>query len=310
MNVQYKLNYLFRVIVYTRIVVHKAMNSLEILRYHLIDDEFIKIFQPIIISQAFLGSARIRVKNKYISGTTSLQKLYSIFLVLATILYKLFVDLRTSNINNEHQTASTLDCLAIGQLISIYADLSIRVLSDSFLYGDCNANMYVVLQQIDRSLKLNIINGKYKNMYKNNLIGVILILSVYILILIWYFNWYGWDTILFIVFASEEIELLSFLSIIRFLYLRLSYINNFMDKKIKVKWQKYIREDEQIFSNDDVLKGFHNLAMAYYLTQKLYAIYVSYTILFNKINKYKSFCIHNFLIFRCYYYVFTYLSVI
>lgn len=255
------------------------MNILENLRYHLIDDEFFKIFQHIIKVQTIMGNARISVNNKYISTTTILQKIYSMSLLFVTLLvydYKLCF-----GVYFQYKTpSSTLDFLILGQHIVISINFIIRSISNSFMYSYKNVKLYVTMQKLDRNMKINILDGKYEEMYKKNLASIILVLSIYSLSLIWYCDLFGWVALVFIVFVIEEIELLSFLSIVRFLHFRLKYVNDLIDIKTKVKWQKYIRENRENCSYYDIWNGFHNLAVAYYLLQKLYGIFVSKTFLF------------------------------
>lgn len=250
------------------------MNDLEKFGYHLIDNEFIKIFQPIIITQTVLGSARIRVKYKYISGKTTLQKLYSVVLLLVSLLVYNFSVLFDFEFRYQ-AFSSTLDFIVLIQYLYISLDLSIRIITNTFMYNIQNAELFVLLQNVDRYMKINYLDGKYKNMYNNNLIRVILVLVIYIITSIWYYRWLDWGALFLIVFATEELELLSFSSIVDFLHLRLKHVNDLIDKYNKVKWHTFIRDDLEKCSYRDLLKGFHNIAVIYYLVQKLYSIFVS-----------------------------------
>lgn len=255
------------------------MDSLENSQNNYIEDEFLKIFQPILIVQSFLGFVRISVTNGIISGTTILQRLYLLGILCIgnySAYYTILLDSPFGDKTNELSLHYLSLCFYFITLLKYFISSIIHC----FTYRNSNVQLYLTLQNIDRSLNLNSNSGQYNYIYRRNLSLISLLLFSYCVWAIWYCicfinDSHVWILLTFMLFASHDVELINFISIIHFLYTRMEYIDNKITNRGNVKWRNLIRNIEDENSNRDLLQGVINITKSHCLVRKIYSLHVS-----------------------------------
>lgn len=253
--------------------------NLEQFRRCLIEDDFFEIFKPLYLLQLVLGCTRIYVKDKFVSGTTVWQKIYALVVMSAVFYSQVSVILSNKILSTiEHiPKFYYLHLIDYGNRSFLYI---IIVLKNSFFDGQINSEIYVVLQNIDRSLKINgaHVNSSYKYLFWRNIIRMLFMTMLYILACSTLLMMVNFDNFIltFIALISmiiEDFEMLGYGNILTLLHLRVGYMNKIMedmlDKEINNK--KIIKSKVLI----EFVNAFEGVALAYTNLQYLYKYYVS-----------------------------------
>lgn len=253
------------------------MINLEKLSNDLIANEFFKMFKPMYLVMSFLGSTRFQLKDMFISGTSLVQKLYTIIITSITAYAIYQVIYLNSLILNLSVVMLTIQCVFT---YIMYPSIIIKN-----VFFDCteNALIYVTLQNIDKILKLNKNTNNYKTMFVQNCILMSFFISFQLASFIsccWVFSLPGLNILYSFIFYSSmlvlDCEQVTFACIIKLLQLRLQYVNKLLLKQDQSCWQitEYV-QDMHHQHWEFILKSFKSIMVVYYLLQKLYGLYVS-----------------------------------
>ncbi|XP_059045691.1 uncharacterized protein LOC131841392 [Achroia grisella] len=137
----------------------KIINT-ENLFQDIIDEDFIKIFQPINTVQSFLGFNRVDIKLRFVTSKTKFWKFYSILLLLINLLC--FYDIV---LNYEFNFTAFSSSIFFKLGITFHQILTIVIMwRNNFLNNNINSQLYVKLQNVDRVLNMhnqNSLNRKF-----------------------------------------------------------------------------------------------------------------------------------------------------
>lgn len=261
------------------------MSSLEKLTHDLIDDDFFMTFKPVYVTKCILGSTRFHIKDKFISATTVKQRmLTTVMVTLSTWAAYFTFNSKSFEVFLIDKSSLYLMDLGILQFFLTCALYLAIIIPNAFLHRDQNVMLFILLQNIDRYLKLNKCSGSYKKQFTKVFVMIVGIILFYLSWYIWYVLFYKKDEFLFIglgfiAFIVIEVEMIAFGSILQFLILRLKYVNKLLKEKSEIKWRNLIKNSTNDNSQKEIdlnyFKAFEYIIIAYELLQKLYGLYVS-----------------------------------
>lgn len=248
------------------------MSNLEFLSYDMVDDEFFKMFKPQYWVMSVLGSVRFKYKDKFVSSTSPLQKLYSLLMTLLVIysLYYISFQLFTSNL--DYFLHGNINKVQFINLTLMYV---IIMVGNKCIYAKRNAELIVTLQHVDRILNKS--NENYMLLYRRNMI---LCTAVVIFYIIWYVMFcfgllhnmyqYAMAAAGLTGFLVEDFEIFHFSSLLIFLRMKIDQINEVMKNKTSKKLEAV--EDDDVWSR--LVESYKELARAFNLLQQIYGPYV------------------------------------
>lgn len=246
-----------------------------------IENEFFKMFEPILLWQSVLGYVRIQYRNNNIYKKSLPQKLYS-FVMLCLSSYALYIAMFVISPVTLMPHRPIFYYMGLLNYCLIVMKNVILTIDASVTTCGSNVKLYKIIQNIDRSLNLNRNEGQYRRIYKRNLTIIIIAICYYLLNILWYYSWiipefkYVWTAIAFTSIASEELEFINLANLIHHIDMRLNYVNRLIKERANVKFKDLIRNTEKGNTNDsDIIKGFEYVTIAYQLIQKLYGVFVS-----------------------------------
>lgn len=255
------------------------MTALEILSYDIIEDSFYNVFKPVYIVQSVLGTVRFKFKDKFISGTTIFQRVYSTIAMCVSVYCLTYISICVfPNISvNEKILRYIQVCIINFSYISL-------VLNNSFLNRNINKEIYVKLQKIDRLLKIREEDKCYKFLRNYNYVGCAVLFAFYfawIFVFAYTFLDKIQDMIMtfvaFYAFSVEDLEVVNFIFVIKYLELRAKYINTVLEETITIRFCKDIHRYRSNNKDDTcrLFYAYHEIAETYHLMQHLYRPFVS-----------------------------------
>lgn len=257
------------------------MASLEMMSFNLIDDIFFRMFHPLYLIQTVLGSVRFQYKNKFISEKSILQKVYAAFVCFVgtiSLCYIVFVVEANFLKDVKMIIFKVLSLLNFSYITLSYITIIINI---NFFNGHSNAELYVILQNIDRNLRIDF--HAYEYIYERNKFIVIFVILFYAIWFIWNFVVHINmrivipSIIFYTAYSAYDYESISFTNILKLLTSRIQHINKTLlscnnTKLIRIS---YLNQDTRINICKDILKAMRDVSIAYQLLQKNYGTYVS-----------------------------------
>lgn len=247
----------------------------EELNKSILDDDFIKIFKPLIYVQTILGSVRVNIRHKFVSPPLWSQTVYSVLLLTFSLYSHYYMTycyfLEDMNIRTE--ILNTLQA-CIGVLLGILV-----MIVNNFVNRDSNTELFLMLQEIDRELK---VIGKGRHNRKINVFVIlgttIIIINHLSLVVVWVpFMHSILPTMLLPVsalsFFIEDFETLLFITVLLYMNERVIYIKKLIDFNTAIRWQQ-LRLETQVYQR--IWQAFNGIVKAIRLTEKLFGIFVSY----------------------------------
>lgn len=148
-----------------------SLKRIDTLSADILDEDFIKVFQPMHLMQRLLGFHRVKIEYRFVTETSIYYKFYSCAVWFLNIL---------CFINKYTYCYQTLPSQSVEDQLKFALILNgifntIIAWQNNFSYGNLNGQLYVKLQKIDRDLKLN--NSKHLN---NKLAFLSLILTIFV----------------------------------------------------------------------------------------------------------------------------------
>ncbi|XP_061706735.1 uncharacterized protein LOC133517435 [Cydia pomonella] len=137
----------------------------EYLSYDILDEKFIRLFQPYRVVQKILGSCRVDIKYRFVTPPTLLQKLYTITCITMTIISTNNVQQIYSTIFYSEHEMTSLWTSGICGLLGVF---SLSILHARFFNNERNVQLYIKMQEIDRIMKLGKNEQIYHQHYKYN----------------------------------------------------------------------------------------------------------------------------------------------
>jgi hypothetical protein len=206
------------------------MRNTEYLSKDILDDNFVKIFYPYHFLQKIVGCSRVDSRDRFISAPSLYQKLHSLIIiciifVLQFKLFKFTYDWYGPNFPDLHYLCYAI---TIVQFISFVFNL----IHIRFFNGSTNTKLYIKMQLIERSLKLDKDAELSSIQYKTNLATVIYLGSLTVIFVLLAFRVStNMSVIAFIQFYSESpftLELAQCCSVMLHFSYRIKVINGIM----------------------------------------------------------------------------------
>ncbi|KAJ0179456.1 hypothetical protein K1T71_005168 [Dendrolimus kikuchii] len=157
----------------------KATRIQEYLSEDIIDPTFITSFSYLLRVQMVLGSCRVHVKDRFVTPPTKWQKLYTILLILITILldYTTISCYFSQYFFHSHLYFMGLLSMGLDFAFSVTSTIHIR-----FLNGEANVKLYIRLQHTDRLMKLEKCSLLNQMLFGLNVLSGVVLKIVYALL--------------------------------------------------------------------------------------------------------------------------------
>ncbi|XP_004927812.3 uncharacterized protein LOC100174820 [Bombyx mori] len=158
-----------------------TMKSPEYLSKDILDEDFVRVFRFPFLVQMALGSCRVHLKARFITIPTLGQKLYTVMsIIICSLLYfnitKLYLPLYY-----QHSIVYYLFLAVTGlDQLSFFANL-IHV---RFLNGETNTAFCIMMQRIDRNMKIDHNNILNKTVIRANIFTITFIILIYVVLVI------------------------------------------------------------------------------------------------------------------------------
>lgn len=261
------------------------MAGLEHLNSDIVEDEFIRIFKPIHLTQEILCSIRVKIKHKFISVCSIKQILLTLITLVYTLISVFFLVEYSEIFNNKDISQHIVTCIQSSTTMIMYIML---MLSNKFMNTKQNSKMYVTMQKIDRILKMNNIEKLYKYQFMLNSLMIIISFSYIFIYLSISTTVYKTKVLISIILSTipgvvDELECLNFFSVLYFLVVRVKVVCKSMnvvnsDKCVgKSNWFHFVEEHDVCVKVDGrkLTKATEEIVKAYTMLRKNYSFYVS-----------------------------------
>ncbi|XP_045521186.1 uncharacterized protein LOC123712226 [Pieris brassicae] len=144
------------------------MAKSEFLSEDILDEEYMKAFEPFHHLQMALGSCRLNIRDRFVSSPTTAQKIFSICCVTITLVLYIY-SIRSYFIRYYEFTG--IYVTSIISIVLYYLTFFFNIIHIRFINCSSNPRFYIKLQEIDRLMNLNK-NEKFNNvLYWNNVIS-------------------------------------------------------------------------------------------------------------------------------------------
>nr|WCC57804.1 gustatory receptor 42 [Papilio glaucus] len=206
--------------------------SVDKLSMDILDDNFVKIFQPIHIVQYLLGTLQVKIQYGF---TTSPSYGYDVFSVFVWIIHIVSLFIFTVYCESSNDSMLTDFYLKLGHILNglIIAMVTIR----NFCKSTSGSHLYVKLQKIDRDLNMKTSRKRNKH---TSILSTVFATAVVVFIAIWsiVLNLYVIKDSCPVAFIIQLSILGNYMDIILiffqmyFVVIRLEYMNSILKEKI------------------------------------------------------------------------------
>ncbi|PZC79864.1 hypothetical protein B5X24_HaOG215732 [Helicoverpa armigera] len=236
---------------------------------NILDDDFIKLYKPLIYIQTMLGSARVRIRHKRILMPMKIQTGYSIVFVAANVAAVIIAE----------SSRSHDDKMLVMILVQIYQGLFVNICIIFFnntLNRGCMMELLLTLQSIDRELKV-IGKSRHTNKIYTFMITctttILIMMAMHAAQIIVYLDP---SKILYFIFSffiyfNMDFEFIFFVTVMIHLHNRICYINELIAFGCEVHWQQKHMETE-VYQR--IWKAIVGAGRALRLIEKIFRVYV------------------------------------
>lgn len=210
-----------------------TMISSEFLSKDILNENFIRIFNPLFRFQWLLGSCRVDARDRFVTPPTIYQKMYTILIIAFTIVLVILALKTTREYDDKHMVLYYLSLLTI---IINEAFYILNVIHIRFFNNDSNRRLYIKMQELDRVM--NIENNKVLNAMLHSAHWVTITILFVIFSIIFTFVQYlgpflfmGAGVVVHILTLALEISFCS--NIILYFLIRIRFINSIIANHIK-----------------------------------------------------------------------------
>lgn len=268
--------------------------NFETFNNDIVEEDFFKIFKPMYIILCMTGAAKINYRYKFVCETSILQRLYANFLIALTAT-TFTTSLRKAVIYNidpiNWRPMDGFSYLNIIQLFSTNFTYILLILNNTYCNREKNIQIYIVLQNIDRVLKIKEKSKHYKELFNYNRKICLLLLFFYFL---WFllaykgftitvkasFNFFTfYHTIVIIIFFMslivEDFEMVMFVSFLRFIQFRIKFVNDALVEILKSDDNFISMKSLELKDYWNIYTAYRGIARAFNLTHNISRFYVS-----------------------------------
>ncbi|CAK1578538.1 unnamed protein product [Parnassius mnemosyne] len=207
-------------------------NNLDELSAHILDKDFVKIFQPVHLIQYVLGSLYVKIQYGFATKSSSRYNVFSFFVWIIHILsLTIFVT----------YCEATSDSMLTDFYLKLYHILNgsiiVIITIKNFCKGNLNSELYVKLQKIDRDINMKDARKSNKRMFIFSTI-VVVISVVFTIIWAIVLNKYIMEGFCPVAFMVQLPVLSNYMDIILiaykmyFMVIRFEYINSMLKEKL------------------------------------------------------------------------------
>ncbi|XP_061705988.1 uncharacterized protein LOC133516939 [Cydia pomonella] len=227
---------------------------MEKLSSDMLEDDFIKIFEPIHGVQSLAGLHRVKIEHKYVTAPSLYYQIYSSVVwalnIIAAVYFVLNCEIKLEGISNVY-------ALQICEFVIVMIN-AVIAFRNNFCDGTLNSQIYVKLQKLDRVVKMHAAVNSNRKMY---LLSALLAVVVPVCwcIVICMLNSICMLSVCPALFVVQFSTVASYTenvlaaTILLFLAKRLNYVNDTLeneakrlrDSNISVAATQYYREKEQ-----------------------------------------------------------------
>ena len=246
------------------------MNNIEVPNQNIVDDDFIKLYKPLIYIQTILSSVKVKIRNKFISPPLRIQNLYSVAFIIVNLVLTYL-----GHFNDDLE--SEIGVLILFQAYEgLILNVFIIILNNTF-YRNSMVELLLTLQTVDRELKVigkERHNRKIKIFMTQSIIVTILIFVLYMLQMYPFFKLFkGWlFAFNLTMYSVEDAEMILFMIIITVVHHRICHINTLIDFSSEMRWQR-AHFKTQLY--ESIWQAFLGIAGALRLVKKIFRIFVS-----------------------------------
>ncbi|XP_063636081.1 uncharacterized protein LOC134806684 [Cydia splendana] len=237
---------------------------MEKLSSDILEDEFIKIFEPIHGVQYLAGFHRVKIEHKYVTAPSIYYQIYSSVVwalnIIAVVYFELYCEIKLEGISKVYT-------LQICEFIFVMSN-AVIAFRNNFCDGTLNSQIYVKLQKIDRVVKMPAAVNCNRKMYLLSALLAVVI-PVCWCICVYALNITSMRSVcpalFFVQFSTmpSYMENILAATILLFLAKRLNYVNVTLEKEAKrlrhanisLAASQYYREREQ--DQDQLVLAIH-----------------------------------------------------
>lgn len=249
-----------------------SVKRVDALSADILDEDFIKVFQPLHFTQTLLGFQRVKIDYKFVTATSVYYKFYSSAVYVINVLCLIFKLTHCQNMLRSEVIESQLENVLIlnGFFNTIIA------WKNNFYDDNLNSQIYVKLQRIDRELKLRNskrLNGRHAilsfTLTSTNIIGCVGWITTIYVIMARRFCIALIVTMFFAVSNCNEMALVFHMII--FLIIRISYVNNVLKKHLSSRpahitkspfWTGKVAKKSSVNGLQELVYGVHGIIEA------------------------------------------------
>ncbi|XP_045487786.1 uncharacterized protein LOC110993867 [Pieris rapae] len=198
----------------------------EYLSKDILDEEYMKSFEPFHHLQMALGSCRINIQNRFVSSPTAAQKIFSICCVLITLLLYIY---SMNTYFNRYYDFEGIYVTSIISVVMYYLTFFFNIIHLRFMNCKSNTRFYIQLQEIDRLMNVNKNEKLNRVLYLNNLasagVSVLILLMAFCLTMYENIQFFlGFIGLLYSVLVCT-VEWLYCADLMVYFFLRIRFIN-------------------------------------------------------------------------------------
>ncbi|XP_045492434.1 uncharacterized protein LOC123691892 [Colias croceus] len=216
----------------------------EYLSSDILEENFIKSFSPFHVVQTILGSSRVDIRDRFVSPLSRRHKIIAAFSLIITLL--LYIYIIHNYAYNKFNKYPAICFITTCSTSAYYFIFLCNIINVRFVNADANQKFYLLLQEIDRIMKIDQNDKIYQLLFLNNL-GTIISSTVFLAALFFiaiYENFIlilGFSGMLYSMLCCI-IEWLCCADLLVYFFLRLRFINaiiiNHIEGNTKLKKSK------------------------------------------------------------------------
>lgn len=231
----------------------------------ILDASLAKCLAPIHLAQLFFGSIRADIRNCFVTPTTKLQKIYTVlFVIVVTISYFWFVSLFVKKFSS----VSSGFYVPVASISILYVAYTVSIYNARFFKPEESVRLYLMLQKVDRVVKLRDSESMNQYIYAFliTVVPLTLIIQTAGALILYRFTFDNYETVIFILpygtcIVTLYLELYLCGSSIWYLRVRLLILNTILrynvmnNKNTQTAGTLWVLKEDYKFNDVDYCEG-------------------------------------------------------
>ncbi|XP_038213264.1 uncharacterized protein LOC119833349 [Zerene cesonia] len=214
---------------------NKKKHAVEYLSSDILEKNFIRSFSPFYVVQMIIGSSRVDIRDRFVSSPSRRQKVVVVFSVIVTLL--LYIHVILNYTYNKFEKYPAMYAITTCCTATYYFTFLCNMIHVRFVNANANRKFYLLLQEIDRIMKLDQNEKIYSLFFLNNFTTVMtssIFLSVAFFVAIYqnFIQILGFTGILYSIVCCI-VEWLCCADLLIYFFLRVRFINAIILNHIK-----------------------------------------------------------------------------